>query len=1265
MAEEVGRRVEEFRKRFAALRVRAAEAFELSADSLQAERFGKRMRMAERTCEFVLREVRRGTGDGCGFAERGLADLDVFAESFEDELRLWADNPQNPKVKATVIDAGDFGLKGDGKTDACEPLQRALKAVRARCGLPTELRLPEGTLLFKSVPGDGRTAQLDVRGVTNCVIAGAGSRRTQMVFGVYAARGVFFEDCLNTTLDGVELTLEKIPFLQGEVLTNEVARDAVVIRHRPGTLLPNDPEWKKQQAGRVEQYCGQVFDARTKRMYSQASSNFYTGDCESIGDGVWRLFFVNSPAYTHRNMRPGQILAIPNRLNNIPITGARISPFLTFHDVVVRTSRCNAFGSYLSPMTAYSHCRVVPFEGLYMSSNADAVYSSRSTYIAHGEFANAADDGYNIHSHGVRPKCGGSAGEAFLASGGVGLKGLMLLVDCTTGKMRNLRPEDPLPEGVDLAKTVLYSPDFDGVGPVVSDSAFVACRGGLVLQSPNALIEDVRGIDLPGGIQAGCLSFCKEGTVPYNCLFSRVEFADHRWQGFHSNFHIRGFYRLAECAPIRGLLWEDCKVTNGTGYPVWVGNLADSEFRRLTIRGELPKNPPVSFRRCEDVRFVDCTAGGLPLKPLCRGTATKTLDDTTTFESAAPVWLEGLSTTSNVFVRFSAKFDYDGGECPLLRLTASTVYRANPNGKIVGYGPARAAKGFFRVDEWPLRDVRVGKNELTVEVAGYCLDTFQYAPQHSFLQAEVVAGGRTVLATPTGWTATRIARAREGDPYSMQRGFPHESYVVMGAQAKAEGVSLGVTPPVRYLPREVPYPEFKVNTTFEPCPAKGRGQVYAAKGVDTGFAGVKVNVTKPGKVVLEFEERLTDGALDPFRTGYPTNRWHFVVNRVEWDVRTPGEYVLETFEPYTFKYATAYFDGGEGVLSAPYLIQYRNPLPERARYMGSDPELRAIFDAATSTLAQNAVDIFTDCPSRERSGWLCDSWFSSQAMAALTGDRSLERTMLEGMAGGQTSASGPVKSPMTGGFPKASNCMPTYMMWYVIQCAEYAEHAGADAGRFKERVRNRILSNFLFFRDYLNADGLLEDLPGWVFIEWSHANDLTKGVNYPANMMYAKALDAAARMYGLPECAKEAAAVRAKIREQAFDGTWFHDQAVRRDGKLELVRDCTEICQYYAFFTDTATHECDAELARRVVETFRPGCELPPGLYSADMFIGYMLRLRVLKDLGREDLIPGEIKARVGYQVGETGSLWEFRDGHDSCCHGFVSYVATFLPFAR
>ena len=44
---------------------------------------------------------------------------------------------------------------------------------------------------------------------------------------------------------------------------------------------------------------------------------------------------------------------------------------------------------------------------------------------------------------------------------------------------------------------------------------------------------------------------------------------------------------------------------------------------------------------------------------------------------------------------------------------------------------------------------------------------------------------------------------------------------------------------------------------------------------------------------------------------------------------------------------------------------------------------------------------------------------------------------------------------------------------------------------------------------YENEDGLLENIPGWVFVEWSKANELTDGVNYPSNMLYSATLLAA------------------------------------------------------------------------------------------------------------------------------------------------------------
>lgn len=634
------------------------------------------------------------------------------------------------------------------------------------------------------------------------------------------------------------------------------------------------------------------------------------------------------------------------------------------------------------------------------------------------------------------------------------------------------------------------------------------------------------------------------------------------------------------------------------------------------------------------------------------------------FVVARPVWPEGLSQTPNTFVRFTASFDWQGGVVPRLRLTAASAYRANLNGELAGYGPARATAGWCRVDEWPLDSVKKGRNVLEIDVAGYYLKTFQYELTPSFLQAEVLLGDQVLLATPTSFAAQRILRLVVDEKYSNQRGFPSERYVV-DPSATPEVFRLAEVAPQKLLAREVPYPEFKVREgAFRPCAAKGIGPVFAAAEMDAGFVGVKAKVTKPGRVVLEFEEALVDGRLDPFRNGHSSNSWHAVMNRVVWDVKKPGSYVLETFEPYVLKYAAVAIEGGEAEFSAPYVRQYRNPLPERARYRGNDPQLAKIFAAAQNSLAPCSVDVFMDCASRERSGWMCDSWFSSQTMAALTGDRSVERAHLMNVARPWADDAEPSNTVMNCGFPRSVEVtMPTYMMWFVIQCAEYADHAGSDAEAFRRFVRNRILSNLLYLESFRNADGLLEDLPGWVFIEWSDANRFTKGVGYPANMLYAVALDAAYRLYGDKRHADAAAAVRAKVREQSFDGRWFCDHALRdKQGRLvRVAADRSEVCQYYAFFADVASPKTHSDLWNRTVELFAPGRPTPEGLRTANMFFGHMLRLRLLKRFGREDLLPSEIKALVGHQAEESGSLWEFTDGHDSRCHSFASYVATFL----
>lgn len=61
----------------------------------------------------------------------------------------------------------------------------------------------------------------------------------------------------------------------------------------------------------------------------------------------------------------------------------------------------------------------------------------------------------------------------------------------------------------------------------------------------------------------------------------------------------------------------------------------------------------------------------------------------------------------------------------------------------------------------------------------------------------------------------------------------------------------------------------------------------------------------------------------------------------------------------------------------------------------ADEKLEKIYRAALNTFAYNCVDIFMDCPSRERAGWLCDGYFTGRVEHLLTGENRTEHDFLE------------------------------------------------------------------------------------------------------------------------------------------------------------------------------------------------------------------------------------------------------------------------------
>ena len=705
-----------------------------------------------------------------------------------------------------------------------------------------------------------------------------------------------------------------------------------------------------------------------------------------------------------------------------------------------------------------------------------------------------------------------------------------------------------------------------------------------------------------------------------------------------------------------------------------------------------------------------------------------------TFVAGKPIWPKGRETEKNLFVGFRAGFQAPAKGRVWLRATGSTLYRVWLNGEFLAHGPARAAHGFYRVDELDLTSrLKPGENLVAFEVAGYNANSFYLLDQPSFLQAEVVADGKVLASTGSGDRAFEATVLRERvqkvQRYSFQRPFTEVYHLAPGddawrrnAAARVKTVKCAVQPKKTLLPRRIAQPDYAlrqpswrvsggelrtgvavakpwkdrsltgigpklggylekeletipslelqtvtnasstpINQPYAPAQPlllRANGYEIADFGCNlTGFIGARVNCRGKTRLVLAFDEILTNGDVDFKRLS--------CVNAVVWELE-PGSYELESFEPYTLRYLKLMSLGGDCAVERLWLREFVSAGVGQAQFAASDERFNRLFAAGRETFRQNALDIFMDCPSRERAGWLCDSFFTARVALDLCGDTRIERCFLENFQLPPKFAHLPDGMlPMC--YPADhynGQFIPNWALWFVVELDEYLARSGDRA--LVDALRGRVLKLFEFFEQYRNEDGLLEKLPSWVFVEWSKANSFVQDVNYPSNMLYAAAMAAAARMYGVEEMAREAGRIRETVRKQSFDGEFFVDNAVRKDGKLAVTRNRTEVCQYFAFFFDVATPQSHAKLWRTLVSDFGPQRKQTKAhaeVHPANAFIGNVLRLELLSRNGLCQQLLDESLAYHLYMAERTGTLWENDGAYASCNHGFASHCGVHVLY--
>ena len=680
------------------------------------------------------------------------------------------------------------------------------------------------------------------------------------------------------------------------------------------------------------------------------------------------------------------------------------------------------------------------------------------------------------------------------------------------------------------------------------------------------------------------------------------------------------------------------------------------------------------------------------------------------FRKASPVWIEGEEKEMNVSLLLTAR----AGKNAKLYIAAHSLYQAFVNGRLAAEGPARAGHGFYRADELDLSPLCAdGENEIKIIVAGYNVNSFYLLDEPSFVCAELYDGAElTAYTGGDGFIYERYTdRIRRTQRYSFQRPFT-EAYSL---PAKREPVRVARTEDKRFIERGIPYPDYDITPfsrviskgTFEtaeperyfsdraitnicdklkgfrqdelelfisretekqkcslaPCdePAgviefgKNGCAVLDLSAELTGFIDLEIE-TSGGRLYICFDEIQNGGDVNFTRLG--------TCSAVIYDLG-PGKYKLTGFEPYSLRYLRFMSCADRAVIKNAGLIRFEFSAKSlRAKPDFGDEALSRVYDAAVSTFRQNTVDIYMDCPSRERAGWLCDSFFTSRTEYALTGKSPVEANFLENfLLPEKFCVTPPGMLPMC--YPSDHYdgvYIPNWAMWYVIELEEYL-HRTNDT-ELVGRAKRRVYELLSFFRGFENEDGLLEKLQSWVFIEWSKSNELTQDINYPTNMLYCRFKKAISDMYGDLALSDEADRLAEKIREQSFTGEWFCDNAVYVDGKATLSGQCTESCQYYAFFTGVATKELYPKLWETLVTDFGPERKKNnkhPQIYFANAFIGNYLRLELLFRQGLYGELLDNVRGYFDYMAKKTGTLWEHDGDYASCNHGFASHVAVWL----
>ncbi len=295
----------------------------------------------------------------------------------------------------------------------------------------------------------------------------------------------------------------------------------------------------------------------------------------------------------------------------------------------------------------------------------------------------------------------------------------------------------------------------------------------------------------------------------------------------------------------------------------------------------------------------------------------------------------------------------------------------------------------------------------------------------------------------------------------------------------------------------------------------------------SGFGWIDVEGNEGAIVDIVFGECIEGGRVPPVRQG---------VQYGDRYILRQGRQRHEVYDWKGFRYMQLIFRE----LTEPLKLHaaganyYRHPMQPAGAFECSDERMARIWQVGAYTQQLCTVDALMDTPWREQQQWLGDGRVQLLVLQNAFGERAIARKFVEQFAEAQD-ADGMI--PCVSGRP--GYYIVDYALWWVQAVLDVVrfDRDAEFAARFCPNVA-RLLD---WFEPFENEDGLLQNVPGWIFIDW--ANIGKEGICAPLNATYYIALAAAAELAHLGgfERWAEDCRRRAERVANAFHEEFWHD----------------------------------------------------------------------------------------------------------------------------